>query len=332
MFHNHRIAVVIPAYRVAKKIGSVLEVMPGFVDDVFVVDDASPDAAGEQVSARGEVRVRVLRHETNQGVGGATVSGIRAALEAGSEIVVKCDGDGQMNPGDIHRLLRPIVEGRADHVKASRLRHLEALRTMPRMRLIGNIGLTFLSKVATGYWNVVDPVNGFVATSAETLRRLPLERLSKRYFFETDLLARLNEVEARVEEVPLPARYGDESSSLSTWKELFRFPPRLLLCLLRRVFWRYLFYDVSPVAVFGIIGTGFLGFGVAFGLTEWAKHAMAGKTTPLGTIMLAAVPTILGFQALLQALAWDIQFTPRPGRRGRAGDTDGVGRESDSER
>lgn len=265
-------------------------------------------------------RVRVVRRSQNEGVGGATVAGMLAALEDEADVVVKCDGDGQMDPRDIPRLVEPIVSGRADHAKGSRLKHFSALRSMPRLRLVGNIGLTFLAKVATGYWNVVDPVNGFVATTAAALRRIPLKRLSRRYFFETDLLGRLNEIGARVEEVPFPARYEGEESSLSIARELFRFPPLLLRCLVRRVFWRYLFYDVSPVAVFGLVGLGLMGFGVAFGLLEWRRHALAGVTTPLGTIMVAALPTILGFQALLQALAWDIQAVPRSGIEGARGE------------
>lgn len=320
MIDGTRVVVVVPAFRVLGRIERVLEAMPAIVDAIVVVDDASPDDVGSVISELRMPRVLVVRNERNLGVGGATVTGFKAAMDAGADIVVKCDGDGQMDPGDIPKLLLPILEGRADHVKASRLRHFQALRTMPWLRFVGNVGLTFLAKIATGYWNVVDPVNGFVATRAQTLKRLPLDRLSRRYFFETDLLGRLNEIEARVEEVPLPARYGGEESSLSSWKELFRFPPLLAVCLVRRVFWRYLFYDVSPVAVFGLSGVTLMAFGFVFGVVEWMKNGLRGVPTPLGSIMLAALPAILGFQALLQAVAWDIQAVPRPGLRQGPGD------------
>lgn len=321
MIDGTRVIVVVPAFRVVGRIEGVLAAMPAIVDTIFVVDDASPDDVGTVVSRLGMPRVRVVTNERNLGVGGATVTGFKAALDSGANVVVKCDGDGQMDPGDIPKLLRPILEGRAEHVKASRLRHFQALRRMPWIRFVGNVGLTFLAKIATGYWNVVDPVNGFVATHAETLKRLPLDRLSRRYFFETDLLGRLNEIEARVEEVPLPARYDGEESSLSSWKELLRFPPLLTVSLARRVLWRYLFYDVSPVAIFGLSGLARMAFGFVVGMIEWVKNGLQGVATPLGTIMLAALPTILGFQALLQAVAWDIQAVPRPGvdRRAREG-------------
>ncbi|HEY2932992.1 MAG TPA: glycosyltransferase family 2 protein [Acidobacteriota bacterium] len=315
MIGQTRIAVVIPAYRVAAKIGEVVGLMPECVDRIYVVDDASPDDLAMKVEQLRNSKAVLLRHSGNRGVGAATVTGMSAALEADFDIVVKCDGDGQMNPQDIPKLLEPLLQGVADHAKGSRFHHARELRTMPAWRLVGNIGLTFLAKLASGYWNILDPVNGFLATRAETLRRLPLARLSPRYFFETDLLIRLNVAQARVFDVPLPASYADEVSSLSLMRALVDFPVRLIAGLFRRVFWRYLFYDVSPVAIFGILGLTFCAFGLVFGFYQWFKHAMAGVTTPIGTVMIAALPFILGFQLILQAIVLDIQNTPRPGPR-----------------
>lgn len=315
MYEGLKVAVVIPAFRVAREIGGVLSAIPSEVDQVFVVDDKSPDDLAEVVQAWPDKRVKLLRHETNQGVGGATVTGISAAIDAGADIVVKCDGDGQMDPSEIPLLLKPIAEGWADHVKGSRFHHSRELRTMPRWRLVGNVGLTFLTKMASGYWHVLDPVNGFFATRADVLHQMPLQSLSKRYFFESDYLIRLNVVEARVADVALPARYGQEQSSLSVPRALFDFPPRLLAGLVKRVFWRYLFYDVSPVAVFAILGLLLSGFGVIYGVYQWAWHAMREMATPLGTVMIATLPSIFGFQLLLQAMVLDIQNTPKPGRR-----------------
>jgi glycosyltransferase involved in cell wall biosynthesis len=312
MIEGLRVVVVIPAYRVAGEIRAVLRRMPDAVDRVIVVDDASPDELQAVLSTVEDPRLRVIRHERNQGVGGATVTGMHAALEDGAEVIVKCDGDGQMDPHDIPALVAPLARGTADHVKGSRYHHARELGTMPRWRFIGNIGLTFLTKLSSGYWNVLDPVNGFFATRAEVLDRIPLARLSRRFFFETDLLVRLNIVEARVADLPQPARYGNEGSSLSVTHALFGFPPRLLAGLLRRVFWRYLFYDVSPVAIFGIAGSLLAVFGLGFGVWEWVRHAVQGVTTPPGTIMIAVVSVIFGFQLLLQAVILDIANTPRP--------------------
>jgi dolichol-phosphate mannosyltransferase len=313
MLDGKNIAVAIPAYKVATQIGGVIAAMPECVDHIYVVDDASPDDIAAQIEKLNDPRVELLRHEKNQGVGGATSTGMQRALSAGCDIVVKCDGDGQMNPADIPRLLQPLLNGAADHAKGSRFHHFRALNQMPKWRFVGNIGLTFLTKMASGYWNVLDPVNGFLATRADVLRSIQLSKISRRYFFETDLLIRLNIVEARVADVPLPARYGDESSALSVSRALFAFPPRLLAGLVRRIFWRYLFYDVSPIAIFAFLGVLFLGFGVLFGSYQWLHHAQSGIATPIGTVILAALPCILGFDLLLQAIVLDIQNTPRPG-------------------
>lgn len=158
----------------------------------------------------------------------------------------------------------------------------------------------------------MDPVNGFFTTRADILSRLPLSKLSRRYFFESDLLIRLNVIEARVADVSFPACYGDEESSLAIGKTLCSFPPRLFMGLVRRIFWRYLFYSVSPVAIFGLLGLLLFCSGLAFGLSQWIVHALEGAITPGGTVMIAALPMILGFQLMLQAVALDIQNTPRP--------------------
>lgn len=311
MIDGLRITVVVPAYRVALEIAGVLKAMPASVDRIIVVDDASPDDIGAALAAVADERMRVLRHETNQGVGGATVTGMLAAIQDGADVVVKCDGDGQMDPSDIPRLIGPLASGAADHVKGSRYHHPQELASMPRGRLIGNIGLTFLTKLCSGYWSVLDPVNGFFATRTDTLARLPLDKLARRYFFETDLLIRLNIVEARVADMPQPARYAGAPSSLSVRRALWEFPWQLARGLGRRIFWRYLFYDVSPVAIFGIAGAVLSSFGIVFGCWQWIVHATHGVPTPGGTIMLAALPLILGSQLLFHAIILDIQNTPR---------------------
>lgn len=317
MIGESRITVIVPAYRVENEIGSVLQRMPSFVDSVLVVDDASPDATAEKAVASRDPRVVLLRHRQNQGVGGAMATGFRAALEQQADLVVKCDGDGQMDPQDIEALLRPLIEGRADYSKGCRFHHPRELESMPRIRRGGNIGLTFLTKLASGYWHILDPQNGFLAIRGDVLRRLPVERLARGYFFENDMLIRLNCIEARVADVPLPSRYGNESSSLSPSRALFEFPARLIAGFLRRIFWRYVFYDVSPVAVFFFVGLVLFLFGSIFGLWHWMANSRASRATPTGTVILAAIPVILGFQLLLQALVLDVQGSPRPERETR---------------
>lgn len=312
MIRGKRIAVVLPAYRVERQIAGVVSEIPPEVDLVFVVDDASPDGTAAAVGALKDPRVCLLRHERNEGVGGAMITGFRAALEADADVVVKCDGDGQMDPARIPALVAPLVRGQAEYAKGCRFHHFDELRSMPWVRFAGNIGLTFLTKLASGYWHVLDPQNGFVAIQAGVLRRVSLEKLARGYFFENDMLIRLNSIGARVVDVPMPARYGEESSSLWPGRALVLFPPRLLAGFLRRVFWRYLFYDVSPVAVFLLAGFLLAAFGGIFGAYQWRQNARLGQATPTGTVILAAVPFILGVQLLLQAIVLDIQNSPRP--------------------
>jgi glycosyltransferase involved in cell wall biosynthesis len=308
-----RIGVVIPAFRVEKELAGVLSRIPDSVDSVFVVDDASPDSIRSAVESISDPRVVLIRHETNQGVGGAMVTGFGAALDEGIDLIVKCDGDGQMDPGDIPELLQPLIDGRAEYAKGCRFHHFDELGRMPFVRLLGNIGLTFLTKLSSGYWHVLDPQNGFVAVRADVLRRMRWERLSKRFFFENDMLIRLNAIEARVCDVPFPSRYGDEPSSLRPGQILFAFPPRLVLGFFRRVIWRYVFFDVSPVAIFLFCGLFLSLGGLTFGAYEWIVNGMRGQLTGTGTVMLAAVPLILGFQLILQAIVLDVANSPRPG-------------------
>jgi dolichol-phosphate mannosyltransferase len=313
MIEKCRVSVVIPAYKVSGQIGAVIAAMPASIDRIIVVDDASPDDLGTQIEKLKNPRILLIRHEKNQGVGAATISGMRAALNAGADIVVKCDGDGQMDPANIPSLVEPLLHGGVDYTKGSRFQHFEALRSMPKRRFIGNIGLTFLTKAASGYWNMLDPVNGFLAVRAEILRNLNLADISPRYFFETDMLIRLNILEARVMDVPLPARYGDEHSALSIPRIIVGFPARLLAGLIRRIFWRYVFYDVSPVAVFACLGLVMTAFGTLFGSYHWIRNSIHQVPTPIGTVILAALPTIIGFELLLQSIVLDIHNTPRPG-------------------
>lgn len=303
--------VVIPAFRVAGQIAGVLGAIPSFIQGVIVVDDASPDDTGNAARSVADPRIQVLRHELNQGVGGAMATGFRAALAAGARIVVKCDGDGQMDPEDIPLLIRPLIEKRAEYAKGCRFHHFQELRSMPRVRLFGNVALTFLTKLASGYWQILDPQNGFIAIEAETLRRIPIEQIAKGYFFENDMLIRLNSIEARVADVPLPARYADETSSLSPGRILFDFPARLVAGFVRRIFFRYLFYDVSPVALFLVSGFLLFSFGFLFGAYHWIDGAIRNQPTPTGTVIVAALPVILGFQLMLQAIVLDVQNSPR---------------------
>ena len=305
------IACVIPAFNEAPHLGGVLDAIPDEVSHILVVDDASTDGTASLVRGHPDPRVFLIEHENNQGVGGAMVSGYRRALELRADIVVKLDGDGQMDPREIPRLVEPLREQEADYTKGMRFRDRRVLRDMPLVRLCGNLGLSFLTKAASGYWSIFDPTNGFTAIEKTVLERLPLDSLDRGFFFETDMLAQLYLIDAVVADVPIEARYGAETSHLRPGRALLGFPFRLLGAFLRRLSLRYFVYDFSAVSAFLVAGTALFSFGLVFGATKWIAALLTQTSTPIGTVMLAALPTILGFQLLLQAAVLDIQNVPR---------------------
>ncbi len=312
--HAHaRLAVVIPCYRVTREIPGVLGRIGPEVSLVYCVDDGCPDGSGAAAAAAagGDPRVRVVHHARNMGVGAAVMTGYRLALADGADIIVKLDGDGQMAPEDIAHLVRPLLRGEADYVKGNRFFYVEDVRSMPRVRLVGNAGLSLLSKLSTGYWNLFDPTNGFTAIHASVAALLPFEKLGPRYFFESDLLFRLNILRAVVMDAPLSARYADERSNLSVWKSLFEFPLRHLRNLAKRIFYNYFLRDFNIASVNLVTGAMLIVFGVAFGAYHWIRSAEHALLASPGTVMVAALPIILGSQALLSFVNYDIGSVPR---------------------
>lgn len=310
---RYDLAAIIPAYRVAERIEAVLNGLPDEVRHIIVVDDASPDKTSEVVNtlASRDSRIRLIRHAHNQGVGGAMVTGFRKALELGAQVIIKIDGDGQMDPAYIPALVRLLIDGRADYAKGNRFRDLEALRIMPLVRRIGNLGLSFLTKAATGYWNCFDPTNGYFAIRAEVLAELPLDRLDRRYFFETSMLANLYLLDAFVMDVPMPARYYGERSNLSIWRVLGEFPLKLLATFIRRILLKYYLYDFSMMSVYLLTGLPLLLFGLIFGSLKWAQYIELGVPAPTGTVILPTLALILGIQILLSAIEIDMNSTPK---------------------
>ena len=305
-----RVCVVIPAYRVADQIQNVLRGVPEFVEAIIVVDDKSPDDTAARVLELDDERVTLLRHTENQGVGGAMRTGFRAALEGGFDVIVKMDGDDQMDPAYLGQLVQPLVDGRADMTKGNRYESMTSLTAMPIVRILGNTGLTFLVKLASGYWKIFDPANGYVAVRAGVLGRIRLERLYNRYFFESGLLIEMGKLRAVIRDVPIAARYGDEHSSLSVVHTLMTFPPKLLWGLGRRLFWRYFVHDFSALTVFFVLGVPLLTWGVVYGLVVWMEVLRSQVDATAGQVMLCAMPIILGMQFLSQAIVLDIQNVP----------------------
>lgn len=312
-FSKFNLAVVIPAYRTEKEILAVLQGIPAFIRHIIVVDDASPDSSADLVTAAAKKNRRILlvRHTKNQGVGGAMVTGFKKALELGAEIVIKLDGDGQMDPQYIPALITPLITGEADYAKGNRFRDFDALRQMPIVRRIGNLGLSFLTKAATGYWNIFDPTNGYFAIRAEMLAQLPLDRIDKGYYFETSMLSRLYLRDAFVQDVTIPARYRNEVSSLSIRRVLFEFPYKLTRTLIKRIILKYFIFDFSMMSIYLLTGIPLLLFGLIFGITKWIQYAELGIAAPTGTVILPTLSVILAIQILLSAIEIDLNAAPR---------------------
>jgi glycosyltransferase involved in cell wall biosynthesis len=306
------VAVVVPCYRERTRILGVLERVGREVQRIYVVDDGCPEGTGEHVRARcPDPRVHVVRHERNRGVGGATLTGYRRALDDGARVIVKLDGDGQMDPALIPALIAPVVEGRADYAKGNRFYRLEGLTAMPFPRLAGNLALSFLTKLSSGYWNVFDPTNGFTAIHWAVARELPFERLSQGYFFESDMLFRLNLMRATVVDVPMAARYGAEESKLALWRALPEFAFKHCVNTAKRIAYSYFLRDFNVASLELLVGAALLAFGGVFGLVEWRASIESGVPATAGTVLVAALPVILGAQLLLAFLGYDVQNVPR---------------------
>lgn len=308
-----RIAAVVPAYNVGRHLAEVLHAMPALFDTIVVVDDASRDdtLAVAQACARNDDRILVVRHAENRGVGGAMLTGFAAAVEAGADVLVKIDGDGQMPLHLVPQLVRPLLDGTADYAKGNRFRDFQAIRAMPFVRKVGNVVLSFFSKAATGYWQCFDPANGFVAIRADVFAQLPLNKIDRGYFFETSMLSHLYMLGAVVKEIPMPARYAGETSSLSITRVVSQFPGKLLWSLLRRIALKNFVYDFNIQSFHLLAGIPLLLAGLFYGGYEWWSYASRGLAAPTGTVVLPALAIVLGAQLLLSAVNLDLQSIPR---------------------
>lgn len=305
------IAVVIPCFRVRRQILSVIESVGPEVGLIVVVDDCCPEHTGTLVEREcADPRVDVVRLQKNQGVGGAVLAGYERATERGATVIVKIDGDGQMDPSLVSRFVAPILSGEADYTKGNRFFNLESLRSMPTIRLIGNAGLSFITKLSSGYWKVMDPTNGYTAIHANVAKLLPADKIAKRYFFESDILFRLNTLQAVVWDIPMDSKYEDEESNLRVRRVLFEFPTLHLNRFIKRVFYNYFLRDFNAASLHLILGVGLTLFGTIFGITNWIRYSGEGTFAPTGTVVLATLQLILGVQFLLSWINFDVNSQP----------------------
>jgi glycosyltransferase involved in cell wall biosynthesis len=314
MYKESKIAAVIPVYNEEKFIGDVIRSIPDYIDRIVVVDDASTDRTLQVVKELTESndRIVVLPSEKNQGVGGAMLQGYRHVLSNEDvNIAVKIDGDGQMPLEKLPDLLNPLVEGECEYSKGNRFLDGKLARSMPTHRLIGNFILTIATKLASGYWNVFDSQNGFAALRVECLKKIDLRKISTGYFFENDMLVHLNVFGYRIKDIPIPAIYGQEKSHISLSRVGLTFPLLLMNRFFYRIYHRYVLRDFSPIALFLFLGLLLFSSGIIYGSYLWMKSFIVDIPSPTGSIVLAMLSIILGFQLTLQGIVLDIQETPR---------------------
>lgn len=306
----HVVGVVLPAHNEADHVGSVIRTLPGWVDHIYVVDDKSTDGTAEAARAAGDPRVTVIVHETNTGVGGAMVTGYRAGLADGCDVLVKMDADGQMHPDEMELLVDPVVRGLADYAKGNRFYVVGGTKPMPASRKFGSTVLSFMTKVASGYWHVFDAQCGYIAARSNYLRMIDLDHVARDYFFENDMLIRMNALGARVVDIPAATIYGAEVSGVRIGRVALTFPARLLIGWSRRVTRKYFITDFGAVGMLLASSLVLVLFGSVFGAVRWFDSIATGHPASTGTVMLAVLPLIVGIQLALQAFAMEVSGSP----------------------
>lgn len=303
---------MIPTFRAASSILNVLQNVPPEIDSIFVIDDACPNHTGRLVEKECfDPRVTVIYHGQNQGVGGAVITGYREAFMRGADIVVKVDSDGQMDPKLIPQLTLPLISGIADYAKGNRFHNPDDVRKMPLPRLIGNLGLSFLTKFSTGYWGVFDPTNGFTALHRTAYNMLPQDKISKRYFFETDMLFRLHIIRAVVADMPMKAVYAEEESNLSISHSLFEFAGRHVITFCKRIAYEYFLRDFTPGSFNLVAGIILVFSSIAFGVSKWAESITTGTPATAGTVVLSAMLFVFGVQLIQGFMHQDYGSVPK---------------------
>lgn len=311
MTENNKIAVVIPCYKVRSHILKVLADIPDYVTTIYTVDDKCPDKSGDFIkNSTNDSRVKVLYNPVNKGVGGAVKAGYIKAFDDGHDIAVKIDGDGQMDPKLLNFFATPIIDGLADYTKGNRFYDPRTVSAMPRGRLIGNAGLSFLTKLSSGYYSLFDPTNGYTAIHRVCFERLDMNLIDDRFFFETDMMTRLSIIRAVVLDVPMSAIYEDEVSNLNATKEFWSFLTKNIKGFTKRIIYTYFLRGFSMASVNLMLGLILSILGFILGATIWTNSLISGVATTPGSAALIVVLLVLGQQMLLSFLSIDFSNEP----------------------
>lgn len=308
MYKNLRVAAILPCYNEEKLIAKTINTLPDFVDDIIAVDDLSNDGTWKiiQSLAKKNKRISPIHHAVNQGIGGSYISGFEKALANDADLVFTMAGDAQCNQDYMSNMIDTLLEEKLDYVKANRFVHLEELKQMPAFRRIGNTVITILTKFSSGYYSIFDSQNGYGVFTRKTLENLPTKNIGRRYDYENTLLISLSIMGARIKDEPVPAIYGDEESTIPVFKTTLRALRVVWRGFWRRIYNKYVVINFHPIALFIFSGLLLGGAGIIFGIYIIAAKLISDVTPSSGTVMLAVLPIILGFQLLLSAITMDM--------------------------
>lgn len=308
MYKENKIAIVVPTYNEEQLIEKTINTMPDFVDKIIVVDDHSQDKTMLIVKSLQEKlpdKILFIKHEENTGVGGAIKTGYKKSLESKMDITAVMAGDAQMDPNELHRLLDPIIEGKTDYTKGNRLTHKEKIK-MPRYRAFGNGILTFLTKIASGYWNVIDPQNGYTAISRKVLETIDVDDIYDGYGYPNDMLIKLNLSKFKITDVEMPPRYGNEKSKIRLGRYSTKLSWLLVKGFFKRIWREYGGVNFHPLFLFYLIGFILFPFGFILGVDVLYFRIMSGGYST-GTVILTALFLIMGLQSLIFAMMFDME-------------------------
>ena len=306
-----KIIAVMPCYKSSEIAPLIAKDVIKFVDKLICVDDFCPDSTGEKV--RNFVRsdkLDFIFHDFNKGIGGAMKRGYSYALKFEPEIIIKIDSDGQMDPYLIPKLIEPIIKGSYELTKGNRFTNPKSIRKMPLIRLIGNVGLGFITKLSTGYWELFDPTNGFIALRSEVLNEISLEKVDNGYFFETDLLFRCSLSNILISEIAMEAVYANEKSNLNPLKEFFRFLYKHINIFFKRFTYQYFLLDFNPGSLRLCLGFILGVFSLFIGIRSFTYYGSQNLETPLGIQILFLATSLICNQLVISFIYYDVSQKP----------------------
>jgi len=310
-------AVIIPVYNCKGQVHLVFERFPfELVDMIVIVDDRCPINTGDfaqelanKSNTNDNCKVVLVKNEINLGVGGAVKEGIRCVRKNNPEIdyVLKMDGDGQMDPQELKLFLKCATETNADYIKGNRFTNMALLQKMPKLRLAGNAILSFIMKIATGNYTIMDPTCGYLMMRISIFDQVDMDRIQNRFFFESHLLGEVTLRKLSVAQVPVRTIYGDEQSNLNITKILFEFPLRISRLFLKRMLYQYFLYSFSFGSIALLIGIPLFIFSILFGGYHWIMSITTNHTASAGTVMLSGLSFLIAIQCAIIFFSEDIK-------------------------